>query len=77
MVVAVQFKKHVSNSCIFYIIIHKLNHWQEPCLVIMLKVDKNLKVHFYCAILMFGLTICLRMKGSWEPLFNVKKVAER
>ena len=37
----------------------KLSHWQKSYLVILFKVDKDLRVYFYYPILIFGLVVSL------------------
>ena len=64
MIAAVKFKQRVIGAGIFGIVINKLGHWQKPSLVVPLKVDKGLEVHFYGAILPLGLPICLQIKGG-------------
>ena len=49
-------------TSVFAIIIYKPRHWQEFSLVILLKVDKNLKIGLYGAVLPLFLAISLRLK---------------
>ena len=49
----------MANDSIFCIIISKLYHKKQIYLVILLKIDKNLKIGFYYTILPFDLTIYL------------------
>ena len=70
VVAVIEFKRHVIAIGIFGIIIYKLNHWQEMCLVILFSVYKNFKVCFYYAILSFYLAINLRIEGCREFLLD-------
>ena len=63
-----------TSACIIGIVVRKLGHWQESYLVILFEIDKGLNVYLHCAVLSFGLAVCLRMEGSWESLFDVKEV---
>ena len=76
MIAAVQLKRRVTSTCVLRIVISKLGYWQEPSPVILLKVDKDLEVHFHCAVLLLGLPICLRMDGGKEPSLDAEKVAK-
>ena len=64
----------MAAACIFGIVISKLSYGQKSRLVILLEVDKDLKVRFYCTILIFCLAICFQVKDDRELLFNVKEV---
>ena len=77
MVAVVQFKRGMAGACIFGVIESKLCHWQESYLVLLFEVDKSAEVCFHRAVLSFGLAVYLKMEGSWEPLFDAKKVKER
>ena len=54
----------MASAYIFSIVISKLGHWQEFCLVNLFEVDKNLDINFYYAIMSFGQAVCLGMEGS-------------
>ena len=62
---------HISS-----IVINKLCHWQEFCLIIQFEIDKGLKIDFYYVVLTFGLAICLKIEGYRKSLFDFKKVAK-
>ena len=55
----VELKRRIANTSILGIIIGKFCHEKKPCRIILLEVDKNLEIGFYCAILLFGLTVRL------------------
>ena len=55
----IELKKHVADVSIFDIIIGKLNYWYKPCLIILFKIDKNLKINFYYTIQLLCLAIYL------------------
>ena len=62
MVPKVQFKGHMTDTCVFGIVVSKLGHCKEPSPVILLEVDKSLEISFYSAVLPLGLTVNLRVK---------------
>ena len=64
MEAAIQLKKGVANDDIFRIIIGKFSHWQEPCQVILLVVDKGLEVGFHSTVLSFCLTVRLGVESG-------------
>ena len=67
----------MANTCIFGIIISKLGYRQECNLIILLEIDKSLKISFYNTVLPLCLAICLRVKRGKEFPLNAEKVAER
>ena len=77
MVAVVQLERRVAGACILGVVISKLSYWQEPCPIILLKIDKDSKISFHCAVLPLRLAVCLRVKGNGEPPLDAKKVAER
>ena len=70
MISIVELKKHIANINIFGIIINELCNKKKQYLIILLKVDKGLKIDFHCIILPFSLVICLRVKGDRESSLN-------
>lgn len=77
LVSIVKLKRHITNVCVFSIIIYNFNHWQWFCLIVLFKVNKNSKIDFYYAILSLILIISLSIKCSKKPLFDVYKIAKR
>ena len=59
MISAVKLERYVINISIFDIIIGKLCYKKKSCLIILLKVNKNLKVSFYYTILPLFLAVYL------------------
>ena len=59
MIFAVKLKKHMTSTSIFGIIIFKLCHKKKLGVIILFKVDKNLKIDLYYTILSLGLTVYL------------------
>ena len=49
----------MANGSIFRIIIDSLYYKKKPYLIILLKINKNLKIDFYYTILFFDLAIYL------------------
>lgn len=67
----------MANTYIFDIIINKLELGQEFSLVILLEIDKGLKINFYNIVLLLFLVICPRINGSWESPFDDKEIIEQ
>ena len=65
----------MANTGILGIVIGKLRHGKKLYSIILLKVNKGLEVDFHCAILLFGLTFYLRVKGGEESLLHAMKIA--
>lgn len=59
---------------IYYVIVHKFGHKQEPCPIILLQIDEYTKISLYYTVLSLSLAICLWIKCSEELLLNIKKV---
>ena len=55
----IELQKRVADASIFGIIIGKFRHKKKPCPIILIEIDKGLKIDFYHTNLLFGLTICL------------------
>ena len=70
---AVEFKRRVASADIFGVVLCKLSHWQEACLVILLLVYKGSEVYFHCAVLSLCLAIGLRMESRRESFLMPKK----
>ena len=67
----------MAGACVFRVIIRKLGHRQEPGPIVLLEINKNLKVRFHCTILTFGLAVSLRVKRGGKPSFDTEEVAEQ
>lgn len=50
---------------------------QELDLIVLLKDNKDLKLNFYYAILIFCLNIGLKVKRCENPSLDTKKIAEK
>ena len=59
MISEIELKRCIASASILGIIVSELYHSKKPCPIILLEVDKGLKVGFYYAILLFGLTVYL------------------
>ena len=75
MISVIELKKYIAGTGVFGIVVGKLCHEKKPCLIILLVVDENSKVDFYCIILPLSLAVCLRMKSSEKSPLHVKKIA--
>lgn len=71
----IQLERRVACTNIFPTIMGKFCHLQEPCLVMILIVDRNLDECFHYAILIFCLYISLEVESGRQLLFHVLKVA--
>ena len=71
----VEFKRRVAGAGVLGIVVGKLSHWQEPCLVILLPVHKGSEVCLHCAVLPFYLAIGLRMESHRESSFDSQEIA--
>lgn len=52
--------------------IYKLSHWQEPSPIILLKIDKSLKIGFYHIIQTFSLTVGLKIESGGEVVLELQ-----
>lgn len=59
VITVVKFKQGIISISIFCVDIYKFSYWQKSYLVILLKVNKNVKLNLYNAILLFNLGINL------------------
>ena len=64
MVATIQLKQGVAKACIFDIFICKLSYQLEISLIVLVKVDKSLKINLYNIVLTLNLVINLRIKSS-------------
>lgn len=61
-------------TSIFNTFISKFCYQQKLSLVILLEVNKKLKIYFYYTILLFYFIFNLKAKYNRWPIFNTKKV---
>ena len=64
----------MANINIFGIIINKFGYKKKIYLIILLEMDRSLKVGFYWATLFFGLTVFLWIESGKEFLLNAKEI---
>ena len=64
MISSIKLEKYIAIISIFDIIISKISYQYKKCLVILFKVNKNLKINFHYIILFLSLAICLKIKDS-------------
>ena len=62
IIAVIQLKGHMANISIFDIIMSNFDYFWKFSLIVLLKVDKNLNVELYCAVLALCLIINLRIK---------------
>ena len=75
MISAIELKRCVAGAGILGIVVRKFCHGKKPCPIILLEVDKNLEVGFYCTILPFSLAVRLRVEGGGESLLDAEEIA--
>lgn len=63
----------MADAQIFGIVIYKLGYWQEPSLVILFKIDRNLKINLYDIVLPLYLAVYQRIKNGKKLLLMLKK----
>ena len=64
IIFVIKLKKYIVNIGIFGIIVSKLYYKKKLYLIILFKVDKDLKISFYYTILLFSLIIYLKIKNN-------------
>ena len=74
MISVIELEKYVASIGIFGVIVGKLRHGKKPCPIILLKVDKNSKIGFYCTILPIGLTVRLWIESGRGFLFDAEEI---
>ena len=70
----IKLKKYRLSFYIFNIIINKFYYKKNPYLIILFKINKNLKLSLYCAILYFNFIVYLKIKDSRKFILNIKKI---
>ena len=73
----VQLKSCMAGACVFGIIISKFGNWKESGLIVLIKIDKNLKKNFYSIVLPFSLAVSLQIKGVEKPMLDAEEVREQ
>ena len=74
MISAIKLKRCVASIGILGVIIGKHRHGKKPCLIILLKVDKGLKINFHRTILPLSLAVYLWVKGDGESPLDAKEI---
>lgn len=77
VVAAIEPKKYIAYTYIFSIIVYKFSHKQELYPVILLSINKNLKICYYFIVLSLSLLISLRVEDCKKLLFNIKVVIKQ
>ena len=75
MISAIELERCVAGAGILGIVVSKLRHGKKPCPIILLKVDKGLKVSFHRTILLLSLAVRLRVEGDGESLLDAEEIA--
>ena len=76
MVPIIQPKRRVTGASIPGVIICKLNHWKEPGPIVLLKIDKGLKVRLHNIDLPLSLPICLWVEHGRKLLLDAKEIVK-
>ena len=74
MIFVIEFKRYITGTDIFNIIINKLCYRKKLYSIILFEINKNLKISFYYTILSFNLAIYLWIEDNEEFLHNIKKI---
>ena len=74
MISAIELKKCVAGAGILGVIVGKLYYKKKPCPIILLQVDKNLEISFYCTILLLYVVVRLQVEGSGKFALNAKEI---
>lgn len=77
VVATVEFKKCVTRTRSFDVIVSKLGYWWESCLVVLFVIYQDSEIRLYNAILLFGLAISFWVKGCGKLLFDLQEVTEQ
>lgn len=67
----------MTGASILGFIIYKHSYYLKFSLIVLLKIDKSLKLAIYRAIFLLYLAIYLLIKRGREPLFDIKEIAEQ
>ena len=65
----------MTGASTFGVILSNLHHGKKACSIILLKVDKGLKIGFFCAILSFSLTVHLWVESDEKFPLDTKEIA--
>lgn len=74
MIVAIELKICVANTCIFGIVFSKISYKKKSRPIILLLIDESIKLSFSYTILSFILAVCLWIKYNRDFLLNTKKI---
>ena len=75
MISAIELKRCIANVGIFSIVVSELRYENKLCSIILLKVDKSLKVGFYYIILPLSLVVHLQVEDGNESLLDIEEIA--
>lgn len=74
IITTIELEHGMTSTYIYYVIINKFDYEQESCPIVLLSINKNMKISFHHAILSLSLIIHLQIIGSGEFLLNVKEI---
>ena len=77
IVATIELKRYVTRTGVFGVVVGKLCYHKKPCSVILLTIYKSTKVSFHGAVLLFRLTVSLKVERSRESSLNTKEVTEQ
>ena len=75
MISIIKLERCIVGAGIFGIIVSEVCYRKKPCPIILLKVDKGLKIGFYHTILSFNLAVCLQVEDGRVSPFDAKEIA--
>lgn len=76
IIAAVELRRRIVDTYILCIIVRKFCLEQEPCPVVLLLIEKNMKINLHYTIFSFDPTFHLLIKYNAKHLLYAKKVAE-
>lgn len=77
MVAAIEFKRCMTGTDVFRMIVGELSYREKSSPVILLIIDKDTEICFYSTVLLVCLAFSLRVKGRREPFFDPQQVTKR
>ena len=70
MISVIELKRFIAGIGVLGFIVGEFHHEKKSCPIILLEVDKNLKVGFHHIILLFSLPIYLGIESSEKSSLN-------
>lgn len=77
MITIAEFERCMTRAGVFGVIVDDFRHWQKLCLIILLPIDKDMKVCFYHAFWLFHLSVCLGVEHGGKSSFDTEEVTQQ